>query len=497
MKTARNGFIACLLVACVAVTALAQVSSETLKQISTPDQVETRLGTLKFFDGLPDKATVEKLYDNLDFMRGVEVFLNLMPGASMFAFGQGYRDGGIMGGTIGISETLTDSKALLLTANTDTVYAGTWIDLKNGPVVVESPPNVLGIVNDAWFRYVADLGNAGPDRGKGGKYLLLPPGYKGDVPQGYYVFRSPTYGNALMWRGFLVNGDPKPAVDNIKKHARVYPLAQAANPPEPKFINTSGLAYNTIFAGDFAFFEQVNQVVQTEPAEALEPEFGGLLASIGIVKGKPFAPDARMKRILEDAAAVGNATARAISAQPRGTDFFYYPGSSWLNIFPGGSFEFLKDGHRDLDARTMFFVNAIFVTPAMAMKMVGVGSQYAGNSRDSQGRILDGGKTYRLHLPPNVPAKDFWSIVVYDNQTRSMLQTDNPLPSVNSYKKDLAKNADGSVDIYFAPQAPAGKESNWIQTVSGKSWMTILRLYGPLQPWFDKTWRPGEIELVK
>jgi hypothetical protein len=497
MKTVRNGFIACLLVACVAVTALAQVSPGTLKQISTPDQVETRLGALKFFDGLPDKATVEKLYDNLDFMRGVEVFLSLMPGASMFAFGQGYREVGSVDSTIGISETLTDSKALLLTANTDTVYAGTWIDLKNGPVVVESPPNVLGIVNDAWFRYVADLGNAGPDRGKGGKYLFLPPGYKGEVPQGYYVFRSPTYGNALMWRGFLVNGESNPAVENIKRHARVYPLAHVANPPEPKFINTSGLVYNTIFAGDFAFFEQVNQVVQNEPAEALDTEFGGLLASIGIVKGKPFAPDARMKKILEDAAAVGNATARAISVQPRGKDFFYYPGSSWLNCFPGGSYEFLKDGHHDLDARTMYFINAIFVTPAMSMKMVGVGSQYAANTRDSQGRLLDGGKAYRLHLPPNVPAKDFWSVVVYDSQTRSMLQTSQPFPSLNSYGKDLAKNADGSVDIYFGPKPPTGKESNWIQTVSGKSWNTILRLYGPLQPWFDKTWRPGEIEELK
>jgi hypothetical protein len=482
-----------------------QVSPETLKQISTPDEVKTRLGTLKFFDGLPDKATIEKLYDNLDFIRGVEVFLNLMPGASMFTLRQGLRDGGLVGGTIGISETLTDAKSLLLTANTDTVYAATDLDLKNGPLVVESPPNVLGIVNDSWFRYVADLGNAGPDRGKGGRFLFLPPGYKGDVPEGYYVFRSPTYGNALIWRGFLVDGDPKPAVENIKKHARVYALAQAAIPPEPKFINTSGLAYNTIFASDFSFFEQVNQVVQNEPAESLDPEIGGLLAYIGIVKGKPFAPDVRMKRILEDAVAVGNATARAISAQPREPDYFYYPGSHWVSLFPGGSYEFLKDGYRDLDARTLFFLNAIFVTPAMSMKMVGVGSQYAGSMHDSQGSLLEGGKTYTLRLPPNIPVKDFWSVAVYDTQTRSLLETGQPFPSINSYRKDLAKTADGSIDIYFGPKAPSGpstllgtgKEGNWIETVAGKGWWTILRLYGPLEPWFDKTWRPREIELVK
>jgi hypothetical protein len=363
--------------------------------------------------------------------------------------------------------------------------------------VVESPPNVLGIVNDAWFHYVADLGNAGPDRGKGGKFLFLPPGYKGETPEGYYVFRSPTYGNALIWRGFLVNGDPKPAVENIKQHARVYPLAQAANPPATRFINTSGLSYNTIVAGDFTFFEQVNQIVQEEPAESLDPELGGLLASIGIVKGKPFAPDAQIKKTLSEAATVGNATARAVSVQPRRADCYYYPGSAWLNSFPGGSYQFLKDGYRDLDVRTMFFQNAIFVTPAMSMKMVGVGSQYAGAVRDAAGRYLNGSKTYKLRLPPNTPAKDFWSVVVYDSQTRSMLQTGQPFPSINSYKKDLVKNSDGSVDIYFGPKAPAGKEGNWVQTVSGRSWNIILRLYGPLEPWFNKTWRPGEIEEVK
>lgn len=350
-----------------AIRTFEQVNRKTLEEIGMPNRVTTRVGTLRFFDGLPNQRTIEKLYDNLDFIRGVEVFLSLMPGASMSALRQGLRDGGLVGGTIGISETLIDAKSLLLTANTDTVYAATDLDLKNGPWVVESPPTVLGIVNDAWFRYVADLGNAGPDQGKGGRFLFLPPGYNGDVPQGYYVFRSPTCGNALIWRGFLVNGDPRPAVENIRKHARIYPLAQSAHPPEPKFMNISGLVFNTIFASDFTFFEQVNEIVQNEPAEALDPEIDGLLASIGIVKGKPFAPEARMKRTLTEAAVVGNGTARAISVQPRHGDCYYYSGSAWLNLFPGGSFQFLNDGYRELDVRTMFFQNAIFVTPAMSI----------------------------------------------------------------------------------------------------------------------------------
>jgi hypothetical protein len=465
-------------------------------EITTPDSVETRIGTLKFFDGMPDKATVEKVYDNLDFLRGVEVFLNAMPGASVFAYRQGARAAGFGNGEIGIMENLMDSKSLFLTPNTETVYALAWLDLKNGPVVVESPPNVLGIVDDFWFRYVTDLGNAGPDQGKGGKFLFLPPDYTGNVPQGYFVFKSQTFGNILFWRGFLVNGDTKPAVENFKKHARIYPLAMAANPPVQKFVNISGQAFNTIHANNFHFYEEVNQLIQEESIEALDADTLGLLASIGIEKGKPFAPDARMKAILTDAAAVANATARSITFANRDKAFFLYPNSHWEVGFLGGSHEFLRNGARYLDARTRMFYYATGITPAMATKMVGVGSQYAITFRDAQGNYFDGGKTYKLHLPAKPPVKDFWSIVIYDGQTRSMLQTDEQFPSIGSQQKGVEKNADGSVDIYFGPKAPAGKESNWVQTVPGKSWNVVLRLYGPLEAWFDKTWRPGEIELV-
>jgi hypothetical protein len=463
-------------------------------EITTPDHVETRLGTLEFFDGAPSDATVQKVYDHLDFIRGVEVFLNTMRGASLVAIRHGFREVGAVDGTVGIFETLMDAKSLFLTPNTDTVYAMTWLDLKGGPLVVESPPNTLGVVDDFWFNYVADLGNAGPDKGKGGKFLFLPPDHTGDVPTGYFTFKSPTYGNVLFWRGFQVNGDPKPAVENIKRHARIYPLAQAANPPQQQFVNLSGRAFNTIHANDARFYEEVNALVQEEPHAAVDPETLGLLASIGIEKGTPFAPDARMKKILADAAAVGNATARAITFASRLDGVSLYPNSQWQAAFIGGSHEFQHNGARLLDARTRMFYYATVITPAMAAKMVGVGSQYALAFRDAEGRYLDGGKTYRLRLPPNPPAKDFWSIVVYDNQTRSELQTDQPFPSLNSQRPDLQKNADGSVDIYFGPNAPAGKASNWVQTVPGKGWNTILRLYGPLEPWFDKTWRPGEIE---
>jgi hypothetical protein len=178
-------------------------------------------------------------------------------------------------------------------------------------------------------------------------------------------------------------------------------------------------------------------------------------------------------------------------------DAYFYPNSAWVTTFAGG-YEFLSQpGVRNLDARTMFHYYATGITPAMALKMVGIGSQYAAAFVDSEGRPLDGSKTYKIHLPPNIPAKDFWSFVVYDNQTRSMLQTDEQFPSIGSQKEGIVVNPDTSVDVWFGPTAPKGHEANWVQTVPYKGWNVLLRLYGPLQPWFDKTWKPGEFELIQ
>jgi hypothetical protein len=351
------------------------------------------------------------------------------------------------------------------------------------------------VLHDAWFRWVTDVGITGPDKGKGGKYLLLPPGYAGAVPDGYFVSRSRTVGNLLFFRTFLKNGDPKPGVDSVKSSLRVYPLSQAANPPSMKFIDISGKAFNTIGPGDYSLFEFVHRVIQDEPIDAVDPDTLGLFAAIGIEKGKPFAPDDRMKKILTEAAEVGDATARSLTYKSRLKDAYLYTNSAWVTPFIGGSYKFEQNGAVNLDAKSMFFFYATGVTPAMTMKMVGEGSQYAGAFVDAKGNPLDGSKTYKLHMPPNIPAKNFWSFTLYDNQTRSMLQTDGS-PAVGSLTKGLLINADGSVDVYFGPKPPTGKEANWVQTVPGKGWNTLLRLYGPLEPWFNKTWRPGEIEPI-
>jgi hypothetical protein len=505
----------------------------------TPDSVETRIGKLEFKDGAPSVATAEKVYDTLDFTRGLDAFLNSYGGASAYAIRKGLLSIGAEDNTVTIYPELMDAKSLFLTANADTVYYFSMVDLTKGPMVVEQPPKGLGTINDMWFAWIVDVGFPGPDRGEGGKYLILPPGYDGPVPEGgFYVARSKTTRVIYAARAFLVDNDPKPAVENIKKTIKIYPytpggfgtsIATAlegkvrleANPPVPptKFIEAIGKAFNTIPPSDYSFFEMIDANIQQEPADSYNAELAGQLAAIGIVKGKPFAPDARMKKILTDAAAVGNAAGRVLNWRFSGPhpDWAYYPGSMWGNMLwqGGANFEtpppmITKEGMfkplpatgaRTLDSKTAFYYGYTLDSPGMIMRLPRVGSQYLMGFLDAEKKDLDGGKTYKVTLPKGIPAAAFWSFTLYDNQSRSMLDTPQRYPRAGSqsYPSPAAEaDADGSTTIYFGPTQPAGvKRGNWIQTMPGKGWFTLLRLYSPLEPFFTREWRLSEIELVK
>jgi hypothetical protein len=481
-------------------TAVAQVSKEVLDSISTPNKVETSIGTLEFLDGAPLPETAQKVYDYLDTARATEAFLQGMPGASLKGLLDGHRShGAVEAHEVVVFDKLMDAQSLYLTANSSTVYAFPELDLKrDGPTVVEVPDGLLGAANDAWFRFINNLPT-------GGKYLYLPPGYDGLVPDGFAVYRPKTYRSWIFLRSSVKNGDVGKAASLITDNVRVYPLSQAKNPPEMKFISASGKAFNTIHPNNIEFYHHLDEVIQYEPLEMLDPVTRGLFASIGIQKGKKFNPDERMKKILADGVAIANAAARSIVWYPRydmnlkGVRVYPDTNSSWMMGYPGRNVFFNgKDGQTmNTDARVSFHYPYTGVTPAMAAPRLGTGSDYGIAYVDSQKQVLDGAKTYKLHLHPNPPVGNFWAITVYDPQTRSMLQNSQKFPSIDSNSKGLKNNDDGSLDIYFGPKAPKGYENNWVETIPGKSWFVILRMYSPLKPWIDQTWRPGEIELVE
>jgi len=505
--------------------------------ITTPDTVQTRSGTLDFKDGAPSKETLDKVYDNLDFTHAFDAFVNTFQGVNAVAARKGFLDIGVKDNEVLIFSTLMDAKSLFLTANADTVYFLGFIDLSKGPMVLETPPKALGTVDDMWWRWVVDFGLPGPDRGEGGRYLLLPPGYDGPLPEGgYYIARARTNRVLFLGRSFLENkNDPKPTAELIRKFTKIYPydaggvgtsIAEFLNgkakfgrlvpPPATVFHEGSGKVINTIPPNDFSYYEMLNEVVQQEPTTSLDPELMGPVAAIGIVKGKPFAPDARMKRILTEALAVANATSRSLFMNPRDPTWFYYPGSAWFNFLfvSGYQFEtpipmitregvkpFPPTGYRTMDARSSFFYGVTGITPAMAMRITGIGSQYLFASMDANKQYFDGAKTYKVTLPKDIPEANFWSFTLYDNQTRSMLDTPQRYPRAGSqsYPSPAAEaSADGSTTVYFGPTQPSGvKRGNWIQTDPQKGFFVILRLYSPLEPFFDKSWRVGEVELVK
>ncbi|MCX5520785.1 DUF1254 domain-containing protein [Kaistia defluvii] len=519
-------------------TALAQVAPEIVRSLGAPDTAETRAGTLEFKDGVPTAETASKIYDTLDFTRALNAYNNSYRGASALAIVKGFEEIGAKPGDVVIFSKLMDSTSLFLTANADTVYYLAGLDLSKGPVVVEQPSDAVGTINDMWFSWIIDVGGPGPDRGLGGKYLIVGPDYDGPLPEGgYFVAHSKTNFALYASRAYLVNNDPQPAIDNVKKNLKIYPykpgsygtsiaqalegtvsLAGEPKVPETKFIEGSDLSFNTIPPSDFGFFELLNENVQNEPATSYDVELAGQFAAIGIVHGKKFAPDERMKKILTDAAMVGQATGRALNWRYaiQHPDWAYYEGSQWGSMlwqggayfetpppnFKDGKFEPLDPtGARTLDSRTAFYYGYTLDSPGMIMRIPEVGSQYLMSFLDPSGTPFDGSKTYSVTLPKGIPAKAFWSFTLYDNQTRSMLQTPQKYPRAGSqsYPSPAAEAApDGSTTVYFGPTQPEGvARGNWIQTDPSKGWFTILRLYSPLPSFFDKSWRLSEITEVK
>lgn len=455
--------------------------------------LDTRIGTLHIQNGYPDEASVAKLYDEIDFQRACQAYIWATPAVAMEALLRANkRDWDVDANTVAIIDSYTTPAVKVLTGNNTTIYAGIFVDLKrDGPVVIDSPSGVYGVIDDAWQRPVVEVGPFGPDKGHGGKFLLLPPGYTGPVPPGYLAAQSKTDLTMYVGRAFVRNGDVKAAVDTLAG-LRVYPLSQAANPPVTRVVRSGGRALDSISPRGLEYWQLLKSAIDREPVEPRDRFFYAFLKPLGIEKGKPFEPNARQKQILTDAAQVGFLMSQTLSMAPRLANAPSYPGTHWNWVLTLNADQEAAS-YSQLDERTDYTFQAFSVAQGMIKPILGAGSQYMGTAKDSTGQWLDGGKNYVLHVPANVPTKEFWAVTAYDNLTRSMVETDTMKAGVSS-KGNLQANTDGSVDVYFGPQAPAGKSSNWIKTLSGKGWFAYFRWYGPTQAFFDKTWTLPDIE---
>jgi hypothetical protein len=466
-----------------------------------PEKMKTRFGKLEFPGGFPSEETVQKVYDELDLQRATQLYLDMYPAMSAHGMMKGWiRDLDMVDSSdILVTADRLDSTPLILTGNTESLYSFLVIDLKaNGPTVIEVPPGVMGPIDDHNFLFLADVGPTGKDEGKGGKYLILPPGYEGEVPDGYFVAQSRTY----MVFSFLradaeVVGAGAKALEFYRNNAKVYPLE--SGPAKPRVKNITGMPFDTLVPEDGKAFRWMHEIISYEPAEVFGRELLGKLASLGIEKGQPFAPDARMQKIFDRAAQEGVAMSRVIAFDSRDANAKVYPNRQWESPYITNNSTFYQNDYINLGARTAFHFTADGITPAMAAQMPeGKGSRYQTTYKDGKGLPLDGNNTYKLTMLPNVPVALFWAVTVYDPWTRSEIQS-QPYPSISSQQETPpAANADGSIDIYFSSEKPEGiPAENWIKTLPDQGFFVYIRYYGPLKPFNEKTWVPNDVELIE
>jgi hypothetical protein len=447
--------------------------------------------------GYPRAGALSSLYEELDYQRACQVYLWGVPAVGMEAISEGLTAAGLPPSgldTIGIFEHFLDARTVVATGNGQSIYAIGNLDLTDkGPVVIDSPAGVQGFIMSAWQQPLEDVGFLGPDKGAGGAFLVVPPGWDEPLPDGYFLVPSDTLLVNWCYRGFLQDGKPDAAVAALKG-MRVYRLADRGQPPPMTFIDLSGAEVTMIPLGDnlggLGYFKLLARFIQREPAREQDKQFLGLARSLGLARGKGFAPDERMTAILTRAAQTGQAMAAAISYDDRNGTRLRWPGQSrWEEIVPTNSpMDYVEGDYVDIDGRTALYYQAAGASKAIHLTTIGVGSKYAAVFEDRTGTSLDGSKRYRLHVPADVPAKQFWSVVAYDAESRSMIQVQPPITGRDSYQQSLARNDDGSVDLYFGPSEPDGHHDNWIPTKPGVGFFLYFRWYGPLEHYYDNTW---------
>jgi hypothetical protein len=451
-----------------------------------------------FERGFPTDGAAQRVRDDADFQRAVTAYRFWYPTVSVEGIFNGNRERGLADNeSIGIAST--GPRQVGFTLNSDTPYGAGALDLSHGPIVVELPPGAyIGLVDDHHQRWVMDMGIPGPDQGRGGKYLVVPPGYDGDPPADHHVGRCSSLKALLAVRALPIGGDLQKALEALRS-INIYPLSS----PDARlqFVDTTADRMDSTclrWEDNVQYWEVLHQIIDAEPlVDEFRPMYG-LLSPLGIAKGKPFEPDRRMTDILERAASTGRDQLLVSAFASTRPDRLAWPDRSWewAGLVPGGA-DFETPTGLDLEARDRWFVQAIVASPPMFRRVEGSGSLYWLGLRDQGGAYLDGGKSYRLSIPLPVPGKLFWSITVYDAQTRSQIQTDQDNAALRSLFELRDLKDTGSVELHFSPTPPThGDSSPWIKTVPSRGWFAYIRIYGPERPAFDGSWKPGEFEEI-
>jgi len=474
------------------------------------------LANAPFEQNRPTPETARRLLDELRFQQATQAYLWALPlintlgmkFGSEKAFGAGYN-------ILPVWKERLDPKTLVTTPNSDVIYAMGYVDMgETGPIVFEAPPNLQGILLDFWQRpipvdggkFFGDVGLPGPDAGKGGKFLVLPTNYKGNVPKGYYVYRSGTNNLFIFLRAFYQDPNNLTPAVSLMEQAKIYPLNLPAGQRKPMtFPNASGVPADMLPRSDATAFDQLKWLLDREGPHLADSTGLGLLGSVGIIADKPFKPDDTTRTMLNAAAKTGYKMSRVIGrmSEVNGRDYRVWKDRQWINPVnnvtePGAnktmdlSFRNRAAGFTEIEPRIWFFTDYYSISPGMVSQIPGRGAAYEIAFNDVAGKPLSGDASYKLTLPPNVPANLFWSLTLYEAENASGLATDaRRFPSLGSRDKPV-QNSDGTTDLYIGPKAPDGKQSNWLPTAPGRGFFAILRLYGPGEPAINYSWKPGD-----
>ena len=481
----------------IAVTLIlaAVAGNATAQTLPTTGSFTSRLGKLELRNGYPTEATAEKLRDDIDFQRACQAYLWALPLMGMVQWQSEQRTRFGASNLDYVDYMTFRDKLGLLTPNATTPYVMAFPDMREtGPLVVEIPAGaVAGGIADFWQRPLVDTGQTGPDKGAGGKYLVLGPDDPDLKPEGYFVVRSPTVNIFSAQR--VLDPDAQKAAAMVAA-LRIYPYSRRDDPPATRHVSPEGRKWSGAQPRGLTYWEELARVIGEEPVHERDRMILGMLQPLGIEKGKPFNPTERQKQILVEASRVGELMARTIAFDKRFDGAKVWPGRQWETSLFFASTSQETPAFTQFDERTSWFYEAVGVSVGMMGRTVGAGQVYLESSKDADGKFLDGSRTYHLHVPPEAPVAQFWSFTVYDNETRTFVDTGSQ-PDRSS-RDDIEKNADGSVDLWFGPKPPAGKPaSNWIETIPGRGWFTYFRLYGPTQPYFDRSWVLPDIERAR